>query len=61
MSEQLSPRQVDERIREMARMLQESNVGLLQLLANHIGMEKMEDLFQRTQAIVAAGGIRLRG
>ena len=57
MSEQLSPRQVDERIREMARVLQESKVGLLQRLANHIGMEKMEDLFQRTQAIVAAGGM----
>lgn len=57
MSEQPPPRQVDERIREMARALQESKVGLLQRLANHIGMEKMEELFQRTQEIVAAGGM----
>ena len=57
MSEQKSPRHVDERIREMARTLQETKVGLLQRLANHIGMEKMEDLYRRALEIEAAGGM----
>lgn len=47
----------DERIREMARALNEPKMGLLQRLAAKIGMEQMELLFTRTLEIEAAGGM----
>ena len=47
----------DERIREMARALRESKIGLLQKLAALIGMDQMEVLFRRTLEIQAAGGM----
>ena len=50
-------RQPSERIREMARSLHEPKVGLLQRLADKIGMEKMEEFYQRTLELEAAGGM----
>ena len=57
MSEEKPERQPDERVREMARELQEPKIGLFQKLAEAIGMEQMESLFQRTLEIEAAGGM----
>jgi hypothetical protein len=47
----------DERVREIARTLREPKIGLLQKLADHIGMDKLDELFQRALEIEAAGGM----
>jgi hypothetical protein len=57
MSEEVQERQPDERIRAIARALHEPKVGLLQKLADHVGIEKVEELYQRTLEIEAAGGM----
>jgi hypothetical protein len=57
MSEETQERQPDERIRAIARALHEPKVGLLQKLADHVGIEKVEELYQRTLEIEAAGGM----
>lgn len=55
--EQAQERQPDERIRAIARALHEPKVGLLQKLADHVGIDKVEELYQRTLEIEAAGGM----
>lgn len=55
--EQAQERQLDERIRVIARALHEPKVGLLQKLADHVGVDKVEELYQRTLEIEAAGGM----
>ena len=55
--EQVQERQPDERIRAIARALHEPKVGLLQKLADNVGIEKVEELYQRTLEIEAAGGM----
>lgn len=57
MSEEVQERQPDERIRNIARALHEPKIGLLQKLADHVGIEQVEELFQRTLEIEAAGGM----
>lgn len=47
----------DERVREIARTLREPKIGLLQKLADHIGMDRLDELYQRTLEIEAAGGM----
>ncbi len=50
-------RQPDERIRAIARALHEPKIGLLQKLADHVGIDRVEELYQRTLEIEAAGGM----
>jgi hypothetical protein len=50
-------RQPDERIRAIGRALHEPKIGLLQKLADHVGIDKVEELYQRTLEIEAAGGM----
>jgi hypothetical protein len=50
-------RQPDERVRAIARALREPKIGLLQKLADNVGIEKIEELYQRTLEIEAAGGM----
>ncbi len=57
MSEELQENQPDERIRAIARALHEPKIGLLQKLADSIGVDKVEELYQRTLEIEAAGGM----
>jgi hypothetical protein len=57
MSEEAQERQPDERIRAIARALHEPKIGLLQKLADHVGIDKVEELYQRTLEIEAAGGM----
>lgn len=57
MSEETHEHQPDERVRAIARGLREPKIGLLQKLADHIGIEKIEELYQRTLEIEAAGGM----
>lgn len=57
MNEETQEQVPTERVREIARTLHEPKIGLLQKLADHIGMEKLEELFQRTLEIEAAGGM----
>ena len=57
MSDETQDKLPDERVREIARTLHEPKIGLLQKLADHIGMDKLEELFQRTLEIEAAGGM----
>lgn len=55
--QEVQERQPDERIRNIARALREPKIGLLQKLADHVGIEKVEELYQRTLEIEAAGGM----
>ena len=55
--QEVQERQPDERIRVIARALHEPKVGLLQKLADHVGIDKVEELYQRTLEIEAAGGM----
>ncbi len=48
---------LSERVQVMARALREPRVGLLQKLADAVGMEEMERLFARTLEIEAEGGM----
>ena len=57
MSEETQEKQPDERIRAIARGLREPKIGLLQKLADAIGIDKIEELYQRTLEIEAAGGM----
>ena len=57
MSEETQEIQPDERIRAIARGLREPKIGLLQKLADHVGIDKIEELYQRTLEIEAAGGM----
>jgi hypothetical protein len=57
MSEEVQELQPDERIRAIARALHEPKIGLLQKLADHVGIDKVEELYQRTLEIEAAGGM----
>lgn len=59
MSEEVQERQSepDERIRAIARALHEPKIGLLQKLADHVGIDKVEELYQKTLEIEAAGGM----
>jgi len=57
MSEESQDRQPDERVRAMARALREPKIGLLQKLADHVGIDKIEELYQRTLEIEATGGM----
>ncbi len=56
-TETTEERQPDERVRAIARALREPKIGLLQKLADHVGIDKIEELFQRTLEVEAAGGM----
>lgn len=57
MGEEVQEPQIDERVRAIARALHEPKVGLLQKLSDHVGIDKLEELYQRTLEIEAAGGM----
>mgnify|MGYP000904686792 CR=1 FL=1 len=57
MSEDVQEPQIDERVRAIARALHEPKIGLLQKLSDHVGIDKFEELYQKTLEIEAAGGM----